>query len=190
MLKRIAAGALLASILVAAGFAQADKKKLMSPNPKSPPKEVSATFGGKQVWIVYHAPSVNGRHIFGGAGALQPDNSIWRAGADWATVLHTDATLDLGGVTVPPGDYSLYINLDEGQWQLIVNKQVGQWGIKHDGSTTLDPAQNLGKAPMTMSKPASPVEVLNISLAENGANKGKLTIEWENVSASVPITVK
>src|ERR1035438_2941045 len=160
----------------------------MSPNPQSPPMESAVTIDGKQIWIVYHAPSVRGRKIFGGADALQPDDSVWRAGADWATALHTDAALDLGGVAVPPGDYSLYVFLDKGKWQLIVNKQTGQWGIKRDGATTLDESQNVGKAAMTMSRTAAPVEVFKITLSKAGANKGKLQMAWEDVTASVPLS--
>ena len=186
MIRRAVLAGLMASCL----FAQVDKKKLMGPNPQSPPTEAAVTINGKQIWIVYHAPSMRGRHIFGGAGALQPDNSVWRAGANQATVMHTDATLEMGGVTVPPGDYSLYVFLDEGKWQLIVNKQTGQWGIKMDGSTTLDESKNLGKVDMAMSKPSAPVETFKISLTDSGGGKGKLQMEWENVIASVPFTVK
>jgi hypothetical protein len=46
------------------------------------------------------------RHIFNGPGALQTDGSIWRLGADYATVLHTDADLEMGGLAVPKGEYS------------------------------------------------------------------------------------
>jgi hypothetical protein len=159
-------------------------------NPSSPAADTSATINGKTIKILYSAPSVRGRKIFGGAGALQPDNSVWRLGADNATCLHTDAALDIGGVSVPPGDYSLYIDLDLGKWKLIINKKTGQWGINMDGSTTDDPAQDLGRVAMTMSKPAAPVELMKITVTGTGGNKGKLQVEWENVVASVPITVK
>jgi hypothetical protein len=43
---------------------------------------------------------------------------------------------------------------------------------------------------MTMSKPPALVETLKISLSSAGGNKGKLQVEWENVVASVPFTVK
>ena len=43
---------------------------------------------------------------------------------------------------------------------------------------------------MTMSKPAAPVEVMKFTLANQGGNKVKLQLEWENHVASVPITVK
>jgi hypothetical protein len=169
--------------------------ELKTGNAKSPNADTKVTIGGKEIWIFYHAPSVRGRKIFGGADALQPDGTIWRLGADYATVLHTDADLELGGVSVPKGDYALYADLDNGQWKLIVNKTLMAgtrhiWGIKGDGSSTDDPATEVGRAPMTMGKPASPVEKLKITLSEAGGNKGKLLVEFENVTASVPFTVK
>ncbi|MBZ5622836.1 MAG: DUF2911 domain-containing protein [Acidobacteriia bacterium] len=41
--------------------------------------------------------------MFNGPSALQADGTIWRLGADYATVLHTDADLDIGGLAVPKG---------------------------------------------------------------------------------------
>ena len=169
---------------------QTDKKKFQTKNPQSPPMDTSVTIEGKQIWIAYHAPSVRGRKIFGGADTLQPDNTVWRAGADQATFLHTDAALDLNGVAVPAGEYTLFIDLDKGKWQLIVNKQTGQWGIKQDGAANFQESQNVGKVAMTMSKPPALVEQYKITLSSAGGNKGKLEFAWENVVASVPFTVK
>ena len=178
-------------LLAAAAFAQTPKNKYMTPGTGgSPPKMTSVTIDGKEIWIVYHAPSVKGRKIFGSADALQPPNTIWRLGADTATFLHTDADLNINGLAVPKGEYSLYIALNAGKWDLMVNKQTGQWGINRDGSTTMNPAQNVGKAAMTMSKPASPVEMMSIALAATGGNKGKLTVAWSDTEGSVDFTAK
>src|SRR6516164_3425611 len=155
----------------------------------SPPATTSATIGGKNITIKYSAPSVRGRKIFGGSGALQPDNTVWRAGANNATALHTDGDIMIGNLNVPAGDYTLYVYLDPKGWQLIVSKQTGQWGINRDGSTSLDESKAIGRAPMKMSKPASPVETYKMTLAGEG-KKGTLTLEWENVVASVNITAK
>ena len=188
-MKRTVTCALLMAGLVAVGLSQTDKKKYMTPNPQSPPAETSVTINGKQIWIVYHAPSVRGRKIFGGADALQPDNTVWRLGADQATFLHTDADLDINGLAVPAGEYTLFADLDMGKWQLIVNKQTGQWGIGRGGAN-FDPAKNVGKTALTMSKPPAPVETLKISLTSTGGANGRLQIEWENVVASANFTAK
>jgi hypothetical protein len=162
----------------------------------SPAATSEVTINGKNITIAYSAPSMRGRHIFNGAGALQPDDTIWRAGANEATVFHADADLDVAGVSVPKGDYATYVWLDQGKWSLIFSKQSlmanGRklWGIKGDGSTTLEENQSLGRIPMTMSKPSAPVETFKITLSSEGGNRGKLQMEWENVAASVPFTVK
>jgi hypothetical protein len=155
-------------------------------NPQSPAAETSATIAGKTISIKYSAPSLRGRVMFGPDGRVSKDPTwpVWRAGADDATALHTDATLDINGLVVPPGDYTVFILANVNPWQLIINKQTKQWGLSYDQK------RDLGRVPMTVVKPAAPIEKLKITLSAAGGNKGKLQIEWENVIASVPFTVK
>ena len=183
-LNRVITSVLALAVVASFASAQAPKKA-----PVSPPMETSATIGGKSIAIKYSAPSVKGRKIFGGTDALQPDNTVWRAGANNATALHTDGDIMIGNLSVPAGDYTLYVFLDPKAWQLVVSKQTGQWGINRDGSTSLDESKAVGRTPMKMSKPSSLVETYKMTLAGNG-KKGTLTLEWENVSASVNITAK
>src|SRR5580704_4050232 len=88
-MKRILLSALLLSGLMLA-VAQVKKEDLVPKNTLSPGAETSVTINGKNLWIYYHAPSVSSRHSFGGVGAHLPDGTVWRLGADYATVLHTD----------------------------------------------------------------------------------------------------
>src|SRR5689334_20967671 len=189
--------AIVLLLTATAALAQTDVSKLINGNQASPESIASIHYAqGQIIWIFYHAPSAKGRHIFNGAGALQPDGSVWRLGADNATVLHTDADLDIGGLAVPKGEYTLYVDLDKGAWKLIINKNLKDargrsiWGINMDGSTTDNPSTELGRVPMTMGKPPAPVETLKIALVRNGDKGGKIEIAWENVTASVPFTVK
>jgi hypothetical protein len=148
---------------------------------QSPPAETSATVAGKTIRIKYAAPSMRGRKIFGG---LEPYGHVWRAGANDATALHTDANLDVGGLSVPKGDYTLFVYLDPKQWQLVVSKATGEWGLDYNQS------QDLGRVKMEMSKPPKPIETYKMTLSNLGANKAKLQLAWENTIAEVPITVK
>ena len=182
-MKRALTAVLLIAAATALGFAQ-DQKKAEKKAPASPLANTSVTINGKSIAIKYSAPSMRGRKIFNGAGALQPDNTIWRAGANEATALHTDADLDIGGLAVPKGDYTLFVWLDPQQWKLVVNKQTGQFGTEYHQE------QDLGRVAMTMSKPPAPIETYKITLSSAGGAKGKLQLEWENVIASVPLTVK
>ena len=154
---------------------------------QSPAATASATINGKSIAVRYAAPSVRGRQIFGDGGLLSRDPTYpaWRAGANAATIFHTDADLDVGGLAVPKGTYSLYAWVrDPNSWELIINKQTGQWGVSYD------PKQDLGRVKMTMSKPPALVETLKYTISDRGAGKGELRLEWEHHVATVALTVK
>jgi hypothetical protein len=172
---RILAAAVLTA--VAASFAWA----------QSPPATANATINGKSIAVRYSAPSVRGRQIFGAFGLLSKDPTYpaWRAGANSATTLTTDADLMVGNVSVPKGTYTLYAWVQNPDaWDLIINRQTGQWGLMYDAK------QDLGRVKMTMSKPPALVETLKYSIIDKGAGKGELRLEWEHRVATVPIAVK
>jgi hypothetical protein len=157
-------------------------------NPRtSPPETAAATIGGSTITIKYSAPSVRGRQIFGEGGLVSHDKTapVWRAGANEATAFHTDADLDLEGLTVPKGDYTLFVDPTKPDaWVFIVNKQTGQWGL------TYDTAKDLGRVPMKMSVPPALIETLKYTIVDEGGNKGKIQLEWEHHIASVSFAVK
>lgn len=174
MRKQIAAAALLLGVAGAA-FAQ------------SPPARAAATVGGKSVSVQYSAPSVRGRKIFGDGGLLSRDPTYpaWRAGANAATTFKTEGALDVGGLPVPPGTYTLYMWVkDPEAWELIISKQVGQWGLSYNASA------DLGRVKMTMSKPAQLVETLKYTLSDKGGGAGELRLEWERHAATVALHAK
>jgi hypothetical protein len=150
--------------------------------PASPAGETSVKFDdGKTVAIKYSRPSMRGRKIY---GELVPYDKVWRTGANAATSLTTDTALDIGGTTVPAGNYTLYTVPGEQSWQLIVNKQTGQWGTKYDQG------QDLARIPMKVSQLPSALETFTISLDKTGAKSATLKLDWELTSASVNLTEK
>ena len=159
------------------------------PPPKSPAATEVATIAGKALTITYSSPRVNGRagKIFAKDGLIghDPTYPVWRAGANAATKLHTDADLNIEGLKVPKGDYSLFVDVSDPEaWVLIVNKQTGQWG------TVYDKAQDLGRVKMNMTKPPMPLEELKYIFMSFGENKGKLSLEWENHIATVHVSAR
>jgi hypothetical protein len=173
MITRIATFALASTVALGIAVGQ------------SPKAEASTTINGKKITIKYSAPSVRGRQVFGDGGVISkdPNYPVWRAGANSATSLTTDGDLDIGGLKVPKGTYTLYVLLGQPQWKLIVNKQTGQWGLEYHQD------QDLGRVNMTMSTPAAPVETFKITLDSTGGNKGTLALAWADKVGSVPITV-
>ena len=151
----------------------------------SPAAKASATLVGKPITISYGAPSVRGRQIFGDGGLVSTDWTypVWRAGANAATTLTTGGDLDIGGLHVPAGTYTLYVLVgDPENWQLIVNRQTRQSG--HIYNARLD----LGWVAMKMDKPKASVEKLCWFITTKG-NTATIRLAWENHVASVPINV-
>ena len=151
----------------------------------SPSAKASANLAGKPITITYGAPSVRGRQIFGDGGLVSTDWTypVWRAGANTATTLTTGGNLDIDGLYVPAGTYTLYVLVrDPEDWQLIVNRQTGQGG--HIYNAHLD----LGRVDMKMDKSKAPVEKLRWLITTTG-NTGAIRLEWGEHAASVPIRV-
>jgi len=154
---------------------------------QSPSATATATINGKSLAVRYAAPSVRGRQIFGAGGLLSRDPTYpaWRAGANAATMLTTDADVTIGTLAVPKGTYTLYAWVQNPDaWDLIVSRQTGQWGLSYD------PKQDLGRVKMTMSKPPALVETLRYEIRDSGGGKGELRLAWENHIASVPIAAR
>lgn len=147
----------------------------------SPRGLAEAMISGKMIRITYGRPYRKGRRIF---GSLVPYGKPWRTGADEATSLATNGTLMIGNLLVPPGAYSLLtIPAENSTWKLIINRDLNllganQYNRKHD----------LGRVDMAVSA-AAQMEQLTISIEQTGDTTGTLRIGWENIVASVPISV-
>lgn len=180
MKRLIACAALLAATTLVAQNAPMAKKA-----PASPPETATGTIGGHTVTIKYSSPGVKGREgkIFTKDGLIShdPHYPVWRAGANAATTLTTDASFKIGDLEVPAGTYTLFVDISNpDQWTLVVSKKTGEWGLAYDAT------QDLGKTKMEMSKPDSMVEHLKYTISSDG-DKGKITLAWENKEASVPV---
>lgn len=148
--------------------------------PASPRDTARAEIGGANVFVDYGRPYMRGRVIMGG---LVPYGQVWRTGANEATHFVTDRDLRVGGVAVPAGTYTLYTLPAESGWQLIVNRQTGQWGTQYD------PAQDLARIPMQVSRVETPVDQFTVRVEPRSDGGGLLALEWENTRAEVPFTV-
>lgn len=146
----------------------------------SPPANVATTVGGKRISIDYYAPSMHGRKIM---GALVPFGEVWCTGANWATKITTEGNLEIGGLKVPAGSYSIWTVPNDKEWTLIINKQTGQFHLNYDSS------RDFGRTKMDVKKLPAPVETFTIELRPDTGNKGTLALLWETTEASIPFTV-
>jgi hypothetical protein len=161
------------TILVACASAQRSRYT-------SPKEDTAASVGGANISVEYYAPAMHGRKVMGG---LVPYGQVWCTGANWATKLTTDHDLEVGGLKLPKGSYSIWTLPDEKQWTLIINRETGQFHLNYDQS------QDFGRTKMELKAIPAPVEKFTITLKPEGGKKGRLALIWENTEASVPITV-
>lgn len=138
---------------------------------------VNAMVADAKVWIDYGRPAKRGRVIW---GALVPNDTTWRLGANAATQFRTDKDLKIGGVAVPAGTYTLFLYPSAQQSYLIVNTQTGQWGTVHDAS------KDLARIPVQprMSLPTAE-ERFTISVRGN-----ELLMQWDRGGYGVTIKPK
>jgi hypothetical protein len=174
--ERLTVGVTLVLLIAVMAIAQQpprDKSKR-----PSPPATAEVALNGKKVTIDYSRPSLKGRKV---GKELAPYGEVWRTGANEATALTTEIDLNIGGVKVPAGKYTLYTLPAEGIWKLIINKQTGQWGTEYNQS------QDLARIDMKKSALPQPVEQFTISFDKKGENAADLNLDWENTRVSLSV---
>jgi Protein of unknown function (DUF2911) len=196
--------AMLAAAAMAASAALAAQQPPR--RPASPPGTAAAQIGtgatGKWIEITYGRPLKRGRDLWG-SGAdygkkvlLQNNAPVWRAGANVSTRLRTEVPLQVGGKTVAPGEYTLFIDAKSpSDWTLIVSTWAAQ--EKYDpqnkealwGSFGYTPDKDVVRVPMTIAKIPMSVDQLTWAFVDMTDKGGKLTLMWDTVVASVPFTV-
>lgn len=171
--------------------------------PASPSGTASTQIGGtkgKWIDITYSRPIKRGRVVYGtgadyGKVLLQDDAKVWRAGANQSTRLKTEVPLVIGGKTVAPGEYSLFIDVSPTKWTLIVSNWPAQQ--KYDpnnkdalwGSFGYTPDKDVVRAPMTLSTLPFSMDELTWAFTDMTDAGGKLTIMWDKQMASAPFKV-
>ncbi|WP_299985841.1 DUF2911 domain-containing protein [uncultured Pontibacter sp.] len=145
----------------------------------SPEAMVQQTIGLTEIKVRYHAPGVKGRQIF---GSLVPYGTLWRAGANEATLITFEDDLFLNHERVPAGTYSFFILPEnETEWNIVLNKDTTLWGL--EGYSELNDVAYLRVTP----KKVPFHETLQFSFSDISTNKGTLNLAWENSQVSINI---
>jgi hypothetical protein len=169
----------LAVTVATVGVLNAQKTTQVHPGKGgSPHVRTEWTIDGANISIEYGRPFLKGRTD----AAVMPPGKVWRTGADEATTLKTDKSLMFGSLMVPAGTYTLWTLPGDKEWQLVISKRTGQWGTQYAEG------EDLGRAPMTVSKTASPVDQMTISVVDTQGG-GELRVEWGNTSARAEFMV-
>jgi hypothetical protein len=143
----------------------------------SPFEKVTASHGELQVAVEYCRPYMKGRKIF---GETIPYETVWRTGANEATLIAFSKNCTMAGRKLKGDTYSLWTIPGKNYWSIILNSETGQWGTNYDQNkdylVVKVKANNL----------PSPQEQLEIKLNEV-ADGIDMSISWENTLVTVPI---
>jgi hypothetical protein len=154
--------------------------------------------GGKWIEITYSRPILRGRTGIFGTGAeygktLNAGAPVWRAGADVSTRLKTEVPLEIGGKTVAPGEYSLFIELkNDKEWNLIVSSHAAQQKYDQANKTALwgaygyTPDKDVVRAPMKIESIPFSVDQLTWGFTDVADQGGTIRLWFEKTMASVP----
>jgi hypothetical protein len=160
---------------------------------------------GKWLEITYGRPSLRGRDVFGSGanygkalidlplGDWGPP-PVWRAGANVSTRLTTEATLvfaDRGDKKIPPGEYSLFIDVKgPDNWTLIVSSWPAQQKPDQKDKTALwgayayTPDKDVARVRMKIEPLPFSVEQLTWAFIDMTTDGGRLAISWGKTMAS------
>jgi len=220
MKRRLGALVVFTIVLTALAMAQQPPARPLSP-PGSAQVQVLGTWtkpaspaftlgretytGGKWIEITYGRPLQRGRDLFGsGANYGKAANDVgapgfpappvWRAGANKTTRLMTEVPLMFGKTTVPPGEYSLFVDLKLPEWTLIISNWAAQDKFDPNNKTALwgaygyTPDKDVARVPMKLDKLPYAVDQLTWSFVDMKNDGGKIALTWGNTMASTPFT--
>jgi hypothetical protein len=148
----------------------------------SPYDSVAVQIGEAAVKICYGRPSARGRTMIGGEAV--PFGELWRTGANEPTTLHTTGPLEVAGIRVGPGSYSLYTRPGEETWELFLNSSTDRWGIPINDEVR---ANEVGSATLPRERPSDHVETLTLRFVDASDAGADLVLEWEEFRVTVPV---
>ena len=202
--------AVLCSVMSAAAIAQSIPDVKLVPSPQGQASiqvagrwEKTAEGGqayrdGKWIVVDYGRPLLRGRKdIFGTAAdygkTVNAGAPVWRAGANNTTRLTTQVPLQVGGRTLAPGVYNVFVDLKPGNWTLVMSNQPVQETfdpndkVRLSGATNYDPKFDLLRAPMNVRMGDASVEQFTINFTNVSDAGATMTMAWDKTVAAIDL---
>lgn len=172
-MKRLLLSAVAALALLAA------EAQLKTPAP-SPLQTLKQDFSLSSIELSYSRPSIKGRKLY---TDLAPADSVWRTGANGATVLTFGETVTIGGVAIPAGKYGLLSIPSKKAWTIIITKQTDV-----TSPAAYKKEQDVVRVNVDVVKTKTATETFTIQFANIKPSSCELQLMWDKSMVSVPIT--
>ena len=150
--------------------------------------------GGKWIAVDYGRPILRGRTGIFGAGeaygtAVNAGAPVWRAGANKSTRLMTELDLKFGDKVLPTGEYSVFVELKEGEWTLILSTHAAKDGFREPGeglwgAYNYTPDKDVVRVKMELGELPMSHEQFTISFTDMTDSGGNLSMLWDKTVAT------
>ena len=196
----------LALVMVTIGTVGLTQERQLSPPGQSATQVGGGTYderagyvGGQWIEIRYGRPIKRGRDLFGPSDYVDFLNDgapIWRAGANATTRLLSEVALTFGTEVVPPGEYTVFIELDTNPWTFIISTWPAQQTYDQENTEALfgayeyTPDRDIVRVPMTRETLPYSFDQLSWQFLDISNRGGRLALLWDATIASVAFTVE
>ncbi len=153
----------------------------ITPQPSST-QTIVQDFGLGKINLVYSRPDVKGRKIFGG---MEPYGTVWRTGANSATVIKFTDEVKMEGKKIPAGEYGLFSIPGENEWTIILSKQPKQWG-----AYSYKQADDFVRFAVKTEHPQALTETMTLAFTDVTPTSCNLQMMWEHSSFIVHMTTE
>lgn len=134
-----------------------------------------------KIKVQYSRPYKKGRNIF---GELQKWGEEWRVGANEATEVTFYNAVEIGGVTVPRGTYTLFAELQPDHWIIKLSEQRFI-----AGTANRDTEQDILATKVMTSATPEVREQFTIGFQKVDEGMVNMLLEWDQTRATLPINL-
>jgi len=134
-----------------------------------------------KIKVLYSRPYKKDRTIF---GELVKYGEEWRVGANECNEITFYSNVEIDGVTVPRGTYSMFADVHEKYWDLKLSKQLFIAGTKNRDKT-----MDILTTRIMTSTTKEEFEQFTVGFQKIDDNNTNLIFAWDNTQAVLPINM-
>ena len=146
--------------------------------PRSQLGTVTQAVGTARVEIMYRRPVARGRELF---GALVPWGKVWTPSADSAARITLSEAMQINGIKIAAGSYSLWTIPDSAEWTVILSSVPAVFHLRYP---EYHDVMRVHVTPMR----GDHVETLMFAFPMVDADSARLEIRWG--TTVVPLSLK
>jgi hypothetical protein len=134
--------------------------------------------------VTYNRPSKRDREIF---GALVPYDQVWRTGANEATTFESNKDLNIQGMLLPKGSYTLWTVPRDTMWTVMFNSKQYEWGVNEKMEPMWDPNYDYINIDVPVQELDTTVEKFTIAF-DHTTGALAMTMAWDQTKIAIPIS--